>query len=200
MGVGDILFDAFACLGDQGVLICIFLLFFLDALLVPTLPELFYILALGTNVSWEFGILVFIAGFAGEMAGVFLLYSVVKKTGLPKRIDKALKRYVNFLIVSDEKVMLINRIAPMVPFVGAFMAVMRKRWDVKKCVLWLFIGYFLKYGLIMIMGASLTSFFGGEASRSVMLIAIIVVIVASACVSMHRKKKLGLDGKKDDSE
>ncbi len=200
MGVGDILFDAFACLGDQGVLICIFLLFFLDALLVPTLPELFYILALGTNVSWEFGILVFIAGFAGEMAGVFLLYSVVRKTGLPKWIDKALKRYVNFLIVSDEKVMLINRIAPMVPFVGAFMAVMRKRWDVKKCIFWLFIGYFLKYGLIMIMGASLTSFFGGEASRSVMLVAIVVVIAASACVSMYRKKKLGLDGKKDDSE
>jgi len=200
MGVGDILFDAFACLGDQGVLICIFLLFFLDALLVPTLPELFYILALGTNVSWEFGILVFIAGFTGEMAGVFLLYSVVRKTGLPKRIDRALKKYVEFLIVSDEKVMLINRIAPMVPFVGAFMAVMRKRWDVRKCVFWLFVGYFLKYGLIMIMGASLTSFFGGEASRSFMLIAIIVVIAASACVSMYRKKKLGLDGKKEDSE
>ncbi len=198
MGIGDVLFDLFAGLGDQGILICIFLLFMLDALLIPTLPELFFILSIGANPSWQFGFEVLLAGFLGEMAGVFLLYTIVCRTGLPKRIDKALKKYVNFLIISDEKVMLINRIAPMVPFVGAFMAVMRKRWDVRKCIFWLMVGYVLKYGLIMIMGQSLISYFGTTESRTVMLIAILIIIGLSALVSMKRKKKYTSENEEDD--
>ncbi|MBO5547833.1 MAG: hypothetical protein J5920_03640 [Candidatus Methanomethylophilaceae archaeon] len=193
MGVGDFLFDLFAGLGDQGILICIFLLFLLDALLVPTVPELFFILAIGANTSWEFSLLVLVVGFAGEMVGVFFLYNVVKRTGLPKRVDKALKKYINFLIVSDEKVMLINRIAPMVPFTGAVMAAMRKRWDVRKCLLWLVIGYVFKYGLIMLFGQTATTYFEGGTSRTVMLIAIIAMIVVSAVVAFIRKKKMGID-------
>jgi len=193
MGVGDFLFDLFAGLGDQGILICIFLLFLLDALLVPTLPELFFILAIGANTSWEFSLLVLVVGFAGEMVGVFFLYNVVKITGLPKRVDKALKKYINFLIVSDEKVMLINRIAPMVPFTGAVMAAMRKRWDIRKCLLWLVVGYVFKYGLIMLFGQTATTFFDGGTSRTVMLIAIIAMIVISAVVAFLRKKKMGID-------
>ena len=193
MGVGDFLFDLFAGLGDQGILICIFLLFLLDALLVPTVPELFFILAIGANTSWEFSLLVLVVGFAGEMVGVFFLYNVVKRTGLSKRVDKALKKYINFLIVSDEKVMLINRIAPMVPFTGAVMAAMRKRWDVRKCLLWLVIGYVFKYGLIMLFGQTATTYFEGGTSRTVMLIAIIAMIVVSAVVAFIRKKKMGID-------
>jgi uncharacterized membrane protein YdjX (TVP38/TMEM64 family) len=193
MGVGDFLFDLFAGLGDQGILICIFLLFLLDALLVPTLPELFFILAIGANTSWEFSLLVLVVGFAGEMVGVFFLYNVVKRTGLPNRVDKALKKYINFLIVSDEKVMLINRIAPMVPFTGAVMAAMRKRWDIRKCLLWLVVGYVFKYGLIMLFGQTATTFFDGGTSRTVMLVAIIAMIVISAVVAFLRKKKMGID-------
>lgn len=189
MGVGDVLFELFAGLGDQGILVCIFLLFMLDALLIPTLPELFFILAIGANNSLTFAGEVLLVGFLGEMAGVFLLYTVVCKTGLPKRVDKALKKYINFLVVSDEKVMLINRIAPMVPFVGAFMAAMRKRWDVRKCIFWLIVGYLIKYGFIMFMGHSMISFFDTGTSRTVMLIAILIVIGVSAAVSYKRSKK-----------
>ncbi|WII08202.1 hypothetical protein PED39_03095 [Methanomassiliicoccales archaeon LGM-RCC1] len=194
MGIGDFLFDLFAGLGDQGILICIFLLFLLDALLVPTLPELFFILAIGANTSWEFGLTVLAVGFLGEMVGVFFLYNVVKRTGLPKRVDKALKKYINFLIVSDEKVMLINRVAPMVPFTGAVMAAMRKRWDVRKCIFWLATGYVFKYGLIMLFGQTATAFFDGGTSRTIMLVAIIAMIVISAAVAFLRKKKMGIDG------
>lgn len=194
MGIGDFLFDLFAGLGDQGVLVCIFLLFLLDALLVPTLPELFFILAIGANTSWEFSLTVLAVGFLGEMVGVFFLYSIVKRTGLPKRVDKALKKYINFLIVSDEKVMLINRIAPMVPFTGAVMAAMRKRWDVRKCIFWLTTGYVFKYGLIMLFGQTATAFFDGGTSRTIMLVAIITMIVISAAVAFLRKKKMGIDG------
>ncbi len=197
MGIGDMLFDFFASLGDQGILICIFLLFLLDAILVPTLPELFFILGIGANPSWEFGLAVLIAGFAGELIGVFSLYFIVRKTGLPKRIDKALNKYLDFLIVSDEKVMLINRIAPMVPFAGAFMATMRKRWDVRKCLMWIVIGYVLKYGLIMIMGESMAAFFDSGTSRYFMLCAIIIIIILSMVMSLYRKRKLGIDSTGD---
>ena len=42
--IGQIIYDLFGDNGDLGVLLCIFLIFLLDALLVPTLPELFFIL------------------------------------------------------------------------------------------------------------------------------------------------------------
>jgi len=200
MGVSEFLFDLFAGLGDQGILLCIFFIFLLDALLVPTLPELFFILGMGANPSWSFSLAVLGAGFAGEMCGVMFLYLLVRKTGLPKRIDRALKKYVNFLVVSDEKVMIINRIAPMVPFCGAFMAIMRKRWDVRKCLFWLILGYLLKYGLIMLMGQSIASFFDSGTSRTVMLIAIIVIIAVSAVVSMMRKKKSGIGAEPSEDE
>ena len=174
-------------------MVCIFLLFLLDALLVPTLPELFFILAISANTSLEFSLLVLLVGFAGETVGIFFLYSVVKRTGLPKRVDKALKKYINFLIVSDEKVMLINRVAPMIPFAGAVMAAMRKRWDIRKCLLWLVVGYVFKYGLIMLFGQTATTFFDGGTSRTVMLVAIIAMIVISAVVAFLRKKKMGID-------
>jgi uncharacterized membrane protein YdjX (TVP38/TMEM64 family) len=193
MGVGDFLFDIFAGMGDSGVLLCIFVLFFLDALLVPTLPELFFIVAVGSNTTWEYGLAVLGAGMAGELTGVFLLYTIVRKTGLPRRIERILNRYVEFLVVSDEKVMIINRIAPMVPFVGAFMAVMRKRWDVRKCLMWLVIGYLLKYGLILIMGQSIASFFDDGTSRTVMLVAIIVIMVISAIAAVFKKRKAGIE-------
>ncbi len=198
MGVGDVLFELFAGLGDQGILVCIFLLFMLDALLIPTLPELFFILAIGANNSLTFAGEVLLFGFLGEMAGVFLLYTVVCKTGLPKRVDKALKKYINFLVVSDEKVMLINRIAPMVPFVGAFMAAMRKRWDVRKCIFWLIVGYVIKYGFIMLMGHSMISFFDTGTSRTVMLIAILIVIGGSAVVSYKRSKKYATESPEEE--
>jgi len=200
MGISEFLFDLFAGLGDQGILLCIFFIFLLDALLIPTLPELFFILGLGANPSWPFGLAVLGAGFAGEMVGVFFLYVLVRRTGLPKRIDRALKKYVNFLVVSDEKVMIINRIAPMVPFCGAFMAIMRKRWDVRKCLFWLILGYILKYGLIMIMGQSIASYFDSGTSRTVMLVAIIIIMVISAVVAMIKKKnsRIGIDPVEDE--
>jgi len=193
MAIGDFLFDLFAGLGDGGILLCIFFIFFLDAILVPTLPELFFILGIGANPTWELSSSILVTGFLGEMTGVFLLYAIVRKTGLPKRIDKALQKYVEFLIVSDEKVMLINRIAPMVPFCGAFMAGMRKRWDVGKCVFWLMFGYFLKYGLIMLMGQSIATYFDSGMSRTVMFITLIIVIALSAIMATRRKKKLGIE-------
>ena len=200
MGISEFLFDLFAGLGDQGILLCIFFIFLLDALLIPTLPEFFFILGIGANPSWGFGLAVLGAGFAGEMVGVFSLYLLVKRTGLPKRVDRALKKYVNFLVVSDEKVMIINRIAPMVPFCGAFMAIMRKRWDVRKCLFWLILGYLLKYGLLMLMGESMAAYFDNGTSRVVMLVAIIIIIAVSAIVSMMRKKKSGIGKEPEEDE
>jgi len=190
MGVGDFLFDFFAGLGDQGILLALFLLFLLDAILVPTLPELFFILGIGANPSWEFSFAVLMAGFAGELAGLFSLYFLVRLVGLPRRIEKALNKYLDFLIVNDEKVMLINRAAPMIPFAGAFMAIMRKRWDVRKCVMWSALGYFIKYGLIMILGQSAAAFFDSGTSRYVMLVGIFIVIGLSMILTFYRKRQL----------
>lgn len=45
MAIGDFIYNLFGGYGEIGILLCIFLIFLLDAFLVPTLPELFIILA-----------------------------------------------------------------------------------------------------------------------------------------------------------
>lgn len=49
VSLGDWLFGLFDGMGDAGVVLCIFLLFLIDALLFPTLPELFMVLGFGSN-------------------------------------------------------------------------------------------------------------------------------------------------------
>src|SRR5574344_1611092 len=140
---GDWLFSLFDGLGPEWVLLCICLLFLLDAILIPTLPEVFFIMGFDRQPTVLFGGELLLAAIIGELIGIFSLYYVVKHIRVPKRISKIADKYVNFLIVSDEKALLMNRIAPMIPFAGAFIALIES-WDPKKCVFYIVTGCVLK--------------------------------------------------------
>ena len=126
MNLGQAIYDLFGANGEWGLVLCIFLIFLLDALLIPTLPELFFVLAfiVGANYGHPllFGVELLIAAVIAEQIGIFSLYLVVKKYNhkIPKKIQSALDKYTQFLVVSDEKLLLLNRVAPMLPFAGAF--------------------------------------------------------------------------------
>ena len=116
MSLGDWLFSLFDGLGEPGVLLCIFVLFFIDAVIFPTLPEVFFLLGLDQNPTVSFGCELLFVAILGELAGIFLLYYIVKKIRVPTRVSRIAEKYINFLVVSDERIILVNRIAPMIPF------------------------------------------------------------------------------------
>ena len=193
MSFGDWLFSLFDGLGPEWVLLCICLLFLLDAILVPTLPEVFFIMGFDRQPTAMFGCELLLAAIIGELIGIFSLYYIVKHIHVPKRVSKIADKYVNFLIVSDERALLMNRIAPMIPFAGAFIALIDS-WDPKKCVFYIVTGCVLKYGAILLASGFFYTFFTGKMTQQVMLAFIIAVIVLSFIASYVKKKRSGLEG------
>ena len=193
--IGQIIYDLFGDNGDLGVLLCIFLIFLLDALLVPTLPELFFILGFIAgaehNTPIVFGCELLLMAILAELVGILSLYYVVKHIRIPKKIEKLVDTYTKFLVMGDERLLLLNRIAPMIPFAGAFIAI--AKWDLKKSIFYIVLGCVLKYGIIMLLSNMFLDFFSSDQAQLFMIIMIIVVIAVSMVLSIVVKKRHGID-------
>lgn len=193
MSLGDWLFGLFEGMGPEGVILCIFLLFMIDALLFPTLPELFFVLGFGSDdPDWLFGGELLLAAVIGELIGIFSLYYIVSKVRVPERVSRIAEKYIDFLVVSDERIILVNRIAPMIPFLGAFIALV-KRWDPKKCVFYIVLGCVLKYGIILMASGFFATYLGSDTAQTVTLVFVFAVIIISFIASYIRKKRSGLE-------
>ena len=197
MNLGQAIYDLFGANGEWGLVLCIFLIFLLDALLIPTLPELFFVLAFigGANYGHPllFGVELLIAALIAEQIGIFSLYLVVKKYNhkIPKKIQSALDKYTQFLMVSDEKLLLLNRVAPMLPFAGAFVAILN--WSVPKSVFYIAIGCIVKFGFIMMLSNFFYNYFQSEESQIITIVMILAVIAVSIILSFFVKKKKGIE-------
>lgn len=197
MNLGQAIYDLFGANGEWGLVLCIFLIFLLDALLIPTLPELFFVLAFigGANYGHPllFGVELLIAAVIAEQIGIFSLYLVVKKYNhkIPKKIQSALDKYTQFLVVSDEKLLLLNRVAPMLPFAGAFVAILN--WSVPKSAFYIAIGCVVKFGFIMMLSNFFYNYFQSEESQIITIVMILVVIAVSIVLSFFVKKKKGIE-------
>ena len=191
-GVGEFIYNLFGDYGDIGVMIGIFLIFLIDALIFPALPEVFFILGFDYHPTLEYGACLILMAVLAELVGIFTLYYVVKHIRIPSRISKIVEKYTDFLFVSDEKIFLVNRIAPMIPFAGAFIALIDK-WDPRKCALYIVIGCIIKYGVILLATNFFYDYFGGDTALKVTILFILIVIGISIAASFLKKKKAGLE-------
>ena len=195
INIGQVIYDLFGDNGDLGVLLCIFLIFLLDALLVPTLPELFFILGFMAgaehNTPIVFGCELLLMAILAELVGILSLYYVVKHIRIPKKIEKLVDTYTKFLVMGDERLLLLNRMAPMIPFAGAFIAI--AKWDLKKSIFYIVLGCVLKYGIIMLLSNMFLDFFSSDQAQLFMIIMIVVVIAVSMVLSIVVKKRHGID-------
>jgi hypothetical protein len=174
-----------------GGLICIFLLFYIDAIIFPTLPELFTvgIFASQTQIGtlW-FGLLILGTVALSEVLGFCTLYYVVKKVRVPRLIQRGVDKFQSFLIYPDERMILINRVAPIVPFLGAFASICN--WSLRKSLKYVLIGGLLKYGLILLASGLFIEYWARGTATIVVLTLVIGVIIASFIASYYRRKKM----------
>ena len=180
-----------------GGLICIFLLFYIDAIIFPTVPELFTvgIFATQTQIAtlW-FGLLILGTIAISEVLGFCTLYYVVKKVKVPKIIQRGVDKFQAFLIYPDERMILVNRIAPIVPVLGAFASICN--WSLKKSLKYTLIGGVIKYGLILLASGLFIEYWDRSTATVVVLTMIIIVIIVSFVASYYRKKKISDRGGK----
>ena len=115
MDLTVVMTDIFGPYGMAGVVAMVFVAFLLDATIFPALPEIFIIIGFAYDPTPEFALVLLITAIAAEVIGNTLLYCLVERFGLPKKLKRIMNKYVSILIVSDERMMLLNRIAPLIP-------------------------------------------------------------------------------------
>ncbi|AIZ57008.1 hypothetical protein Mpt1_c11460 [Candidatus Methanoplasma termitum] len=193
LNIGDWLMEIFGAGGGPVLVFCIFLIFLIDAAFFPTLPELFFIGAFFYDPSITFGAALLIAAIAAEVLGLVVLYTIVGRIRVPKRIASVANKYIDFLLLSDERLLLLNRIAPMIPFSGAFVRI--AGWNIKKSIFYVFLGCILKYGAILLMSNFFYEFYSSNTAQTVTIIFVLAVIGVSFVLSVIMKKRKGLDQK-----
>ncbi|MDR0198885.1 MAG: hypothetical protein LBI08_03995 [Methanomassiliicoccaceae archaeon] len=192
-GIGEWLQDVFGPYGAIGVILFVFLIFFIDALFFPTLPELFFILGFMAmpEQTLSYGLQLLGAAAVAEVAGITLLYWVVERVRVPDRIRRIADRYVKFLIVNDERMLLVNRAAPVIPFAGAFISLIDD-WRLSKALFYVVLGCIIKYGLILLLSSFFFSYFSSGDAQTYTIILIVAVIAVSIAAAFMKKKKEGL--------
>lgn len=190
--IGQEVYQFFSGLGILGWLAAIFILFYIDAIIFPTLPELItviiFIAGIQTNSAWVLGILIIVTIAIAEFAGLTTLYLIVKKLKVPKMVRRVVCKYRDFLIVKDERIILVNRAAPVLPFLGAFVAILD--WSFRKSVAYTLIGGVVKYGLILLLSSWFFEFLSEGTAELVTMAMVIGILVVSFTLAMIRRRRM----------
>jgi hypothetical protein len=191
--IGEDIINAFASLGDVGMIVALVAIILIDGTGFPTLPEVWMIWIFGVHFdSFSWAVIIIVVASLASLGGNFILYTVVKVIGMPRRIAKVMKKYTEFLIVSDERLLLLNRIAPVVPYTGAFMAVCN--WNLRKCVLYLISGAMMKSTVVIALAWLSYDNLRQEVAPWIALIAVAIVLIASLIASFIYRRRVGLQG------
>lgn len=195
--VGDWLSGFFAFLGPAGTLLALFLVFVIDAAVIPALPELAVVLSFlyrapGTDpVPWA--LLLLGMAVAGEVVGNTLMYLWIRKLlvdrgRVPKLLDRAMKGWTRLLLVRDERIILVNRIAPVVPFVGAFIAVVG--WSYPKSIAFITLGAAAKYSLLLLLVGFLGVAYEPNTATLLTVGAVVLLVAVSLGASLVLRRRM----------
>ena len=188
MDLTAFMLDVFGPFGEPGVVLMVFIAFLLDAMLIPFLPEIFIILGFSYNPEPYFAVVLVIVSILAEVIGNCILYLIVKKMRVPKRIKSIANKYIGILLVSDERMLLVNRIAPLIPYSGAFIA-MVDGWKLPRALFYISLGCVLKYGLILSMSSIFYAYFSSNMASIMMIVFVVIILAISLALSYVRQKR-----------
>lgn len=197
--VDDFLSGLFAFLGPAGALIVLFFVFVLDAALFPALPEVAIVLTYSyipagfDPGSWAV-VLVAIA-VAGEATGntalyVFVSRALIRRGHMPRTLERFMQRWIQFLVVRDEKVILLNRVAPVVPLVGAFIAACR--WDYRRSLAYIVGGAAAKYVVLLVLVGWVGIAYDPATARWVTVGLVLGIVAVSLGLSVLYRRRVGV--------
>ncbi|MGD0057225.1 MAG: hypothetical protein ABSB83_05150 [Methanomassiliicoccales archaeon] len=188
LDIGQAVYEIFSPLGAWGMLACIFIIFYIDAIIFPTLPELFTVIIFMAIPQAWFGLSLLATIAVAEVLGLTTLFVIVKSVRIPQVVEKAVKRYQDFLMFKDERMIVVNRIAPVLPFLGAFVAM--SNWSFRKAIVFTLAGGIVKYGVIISLSGIFFAYFSSGTAQTVTIAMILVMIAASFVISLSRRRKM----------
>jgi membrane protein YqaA with SNARE-associated domain len=187
LSILDQAFAAFSSYGPSGMLLGLLIIVFVDAIVIPLGPELLAIAMFSTNMDLGWGILIVAVVAIAQVGGTSFLYYVGKHTHLlPKYVKKMMMKYKSALFIKDEKIVFVNCFVPVLPFLGAFMAV--SKWNFKKAMSFVVLGGVIKYSLYLGMSKSFHYLFASGIAQTVSLLTVLCLLVISGLYALKRRK------------
>jgi len=189
----------FASLGPVGSLLALLLIFALDAALFPALPEVWIVVTYTYRpeildpLLWA--ALLLGVGIAGDVLGTTFLYLMVRRVlirgrRMPGWLERGMKRWTTFLVVRDERLILLNRVAPVIPFVGAFIATLG--WDYRRSLAYVAFGGLAKYAILLFVVFAIGVAYKPSTARWITLGIVVVVVAVSVLASSLYRRRHGL--------
>ncbi len=185
---GNEIVDMLHSFGTIGLMISLFLLFFIDSMLFPVLPELFLLIFFLAHPSPSWGIELYLIALSASFCGNTFLYLFIRKAGMPEFISGAMKKYTKILISSNEKILFLNNFIPVLPYSGAFISV--NKWSYKKAISYLIAGAAIKYGILLSLADTFYIYFSTGMAQKATIALVIATIGLSLIVSYFRKRKI----------
>ena len=187
--IGDALVDFFGGFGGVGLIAALYLIFLVDSMIFPALPDFFLLVIYATNPhSTPWALTLFCIAVAGSFTGNTLLYLIVKKTTMPGFIARAMQKYSDLLIVNDERILLVNRVAPVLPYTGAFIAV--NNWRYPLAITYIVVGAAAKFGVLLMLSGTFYRLFKQGVAQDATLVLIVATIAVSLAASFIEKQRL----------
>jgi membrane protein DedA with SNARE-associated domain len=197
--IGEDIIGMFASLGDLGMLLAITVIIWIDGTAFPTLPEVWMVWIFGVHPSsFAWAVALIVVASLASLLGNFTLYGLVKIAKLPPWIQKKMRQYTNFLVVHDERLLLLNRIAPIVPYTGAFIATCN--WNLKKCAVYIFASALAKFSIIVLISWASFDQLKDDVAPWVSLIFVAAFILVSLIVSFVYKRRQTSKGEPERSQ
>jgi membrane protein YqaA with SNARE-associated domain len=197
--IGEDIISLFASLGDGGMLLAIAVIILIDGVGFPTIPEVWIVFIFGANPdSLIWGIALVLVASLSSLLGNFALYKLVKIAKLPTWIQRKMRQYTNFLIVKDERLLLLNRIAPVIPYTGAFIAACG--WNLKRSAVYLFFGAIGKFSVIVVLSWLSFDNLREDIAPWVSIGFVAVMLAASLIISVIYRKRMGVGGEPSRSQ
>lgn len=191
MDIGGEILAFFEGIGAIGLVVAFALISFLDGFAIPTLPEAFLMFIALSNVGVSapvWGVILVTVGVISAVSAQALLYSIVKKIGMPRRVDRLMNKWAKFLVVSNEKLAFVNWLAPVIPFTGAFIAVCR--WKPRLAFIYSVLGGIVKMSIIVSIALLFPLLVDRGTVASASIILILVVLGVSLAVTFIRHKMI----------
>jgi len=167
----------------------LFTIFLIDSMVFPALPDFFLLAIYATNPhnAW-WGALLFVVAVTASFAGNSLLYILVKRFSPPALVLRAMRKYAGTLIFADERMLLVNRIAPILPYTGAFIAV--NNWDYRRSMVYIILGAIAKFGALLMLSRTFYVLFETGIAQRATFILIISTIIISLLASAYQRRQL----------
>lgn len=161
-------------------------LFSLDGMGIPVLPEVATLVVFAPDPTLGWGLQILAIIVAAETVATAVLYLLVRRIGLPARLERAMARYTGMLLGRDERLILLNRVMPVLPAVGAFMHA--AQWRPMRSLAFVAVGSAAKYGALL-AGSALAFQLMGAREATLLSVGCAVLFVGLSWLVAWRRRK-----------